>query len=459
MAVGIGRSRGVVVFVTKRYHDKVVGGDSHDNCQYEYELALSHKGKARMVAVVMEREMLNTKEWIDSMIALGGSLYVDLTDLDQLSEEQLERQLRDTLLKIVTPWLSPRNPNPEGPETQPGAPAAAADRTRNGHIIAPEVRIFLKETIRMDDEFVENLADQMKGLRCMEDLAYVEEADMEAARVPTANIRRFKANRPEAQALALLKSGSLTLAQIQSALRKHPGSAAVAEKACRALWNMCANNADNQVEADRLGLLAEVQSALQKHSGSAALAKQACRALRNMCVNNDNRVEAGRLGLLAEVQSALRKHSGSAAVAEQACWALCNICVNNADNKAEAGRLRLLAEVQSALRKHSGSAAVAEEACWALKNICLNNADNKAEAGRLGLLAEVQSALRKNPGSAAVAEQACGALKTMCFFNDDNKAEAGRLGLLADLRAASSRHSGNSSVKTSAEGAIRAISA
>jgi len=145
MAKGIGRSKGVVVFVTKRYHDKVVGGDSHDNCQYEYELALSHKGKARMVAVVMEREMLNPKEWRDIMIALGGSLYVDLTDLDQLSEEQLERQLRDTLLKIVTPWLSPRNPDPEdsspsltGPRTQPGATAAAAHRIRPHHCAGSE---------------------------------------------------------------------------------------------------------------------------------------------------------------------------------------------------------------------------------------------------------------------------------------------------------------------------------
>lgn len=109
MAEGIRRSSGVLVFITKRYHDKINDAAAdHDNCEYEYDIALTYKGKKKTVPIIMEEEMQNPKEWQGTLMALGSKLYVSLTDIDHLCDEQLERRLRESLLPKVISWLSPR---------------------------------------------------------------------------------------------------------------------------------------------------------------------------------------------------------------------------------------------------------------------------------------------------------------------------------------------------------------
>jgi len=138
-------------------------------------------------------------------MALGSKLYVSLTDIDHLCDEQLERRLRESLLPKVISWLSPRanTAAAPAPQAQPPPPAAApaacggaANRTRSGHIIAPELKTFLHGIVLVDEQFVECLTDRMHGLRCMEDLVRVKEADLQALGMSRTEIRRFMAKRP-----------------------------------------------------------------------------------------------------------------------------------------------------------------------------------------------------------------------------------------------------------------------
>ena len=85
MTKGIDDSSTVVVFITKKYHDKVNGDNKGDNCKKEFMYAERRKTSAFMIPVVMEEASGNHAAmraptgWTGPLgMALGGELYVDL---------------------------------------------------------------------------------------------------------------------------------------------------------------------------------------------------------------------------------------------------------------------------------------------------------------------------------------------------------------------------------------------
>jgi hypothetical protein len=97
MVEGIDSSEGFLAFVTKRYHD---------NCKFEFRMALKRKSVENMVAVVMEEEMRNLDDWKNLMAALAPRIFFDLCDLDCLSDLELDNKLKYSLIPLMT-WLTP----------------------------------------------------------------------------------------------------------------------------------------------------------------------------------------------------------------------------------------------------------------------------------------------------------------------------------------------------------------
>ena len=80
MSEGIEQTKGVIVFITRRYHDKVNSMNASDNCQLEFNYASRKKTRLKMVAVVMESCMRDTSRWTGPIgIHLGGEIYVDMS--------------------------------------------------------------------------------------------------------------------------------------------------------------------------------------------------------------------------------------------------------------------------------------------------------------------------------------------------------------------------------------------
>ncbi|KAJ1410898.1 hypothetical protein B484DRAFT_402809, partial [Ochromonadaceae sp. CCMP2298] len=104
MAEGIDNAQCVVVFITKRYTEKVNGDTEGDNCKLEFMHASRIKTPKRMIPVVMEVGMRNTISW-GSIVSMniGGRLYVDMSDtLDNpalLAAKAAE--LRNSILKTI----------------------------------------------------------------------------------------------------------------------------------------------------------------------------------------------------------------------------------------------------------------------------------------------------------------------------------------------------------------------
>ena len=93
MSQGIEQTKGVLVFITRRYLEKVIDEDSSDNCKLEFEYATRNKTSSKMIAVIMEKSMSNSREWTGSVgMHLGGKIYVDMTG-DLEDEAYLSKQM------------------------------------------------------------------------------------------------------------------------------------------------------------------------------------------------------------------------------------------------------------------------------------------------------------------------------------------------------------------------------
>jgi hypothetical protein len=94
MIDGIDNAAVVVVFLTDEYVRKVNSNNRLDNCCYEFDYAFDTKGNAKMVVVVLERELLDPKKWTKKVrAALNGKLYVDMTN-DPIGQDKIDELKR-----------------------------------------------------------------------------------------------------------------------------------------------------------------------------------------------------------------------------------------------------------------------------------------------------------------------------------------------------------------------------
>lgn len=109
MADGIEHTKCVIAFITKRYHDKVTGEKADDNCKLEFDYAASKKTKSNMIAVVMERDMLDTSQWIRSIgIHLCNKIYIDMTG-DLNNQNYLSEQINCLSGHLQKMGIQPKN--------------------------------------------------------------------------------------------------------------------------------------------------------------------------------------------------------------------------------------------------------------------------------------------------------------------------------------------------------------
>jgi len=106
MSTGIDNSKAIIVFITKRYLQKVDGEGERgedDNCKYEFEYALARKGVKSMIAVVMEPRCRNTSQWKGVVGGkLGCKLYADFTNDDETSFESALCAILSELKNIIS---------------------------------------------------------------------------------------------------------------------------------------------------------------------------------------------------------------------------------------------------------------------------------------------------------------------------------------------------------------------
>ena len=100
MAQGIDQTKGVIIFITRKYYEKVNGENAGDNCKKEFQYASKVKTPARMVPVVMEKSMRDLAPWLGLVgINLGGEMYVDMSG-DMKNKTYLSQQMKLLLRQL-----------------------------------------------------------------------------------------------------------------------------------------------------------------------------------------------------------------------------------------------------------------------------------------------------------------------------------------------------------------------
>jgi len=82
MVEGIDNTRVVLVFITRRYMEKVASSTGvQDNCKKEFKYATRRLTEAKMIPVIMEPGMKDGSRWTGPLaMELGGTLWVDMSD-------------------------------------------------------------------------------------------------------------------------------------------------------------------------------------------------------------------------------------------------------------------------------------------------------------------------------------------------------------------------------------------
>ena len=107
IAQGIDQTEGVIVFITRNYHQKVNGTDDKDNCKKEFMYASRTKAKSKMIPIVMEESMCSTSKW-NGLVGyhLGGEMFVDMSgDLEDKTYvgQQMECLKKELQFKGIYP--------------------------------------------------------------------------------------------------------------------------------------------------------------------------------------------------------------------------------------------------------------------------------------------------------------------------------------------------------------------
>ncbi len=101
----------VLIFITKKYEEKVNSADESDNCYFEFNVAAHDKNLTNMrIPIVMEECMLNERYWKGRLKAeMGHQLYFDLSkSYDGDDDEGLLKLQYDKLVERVVELLTER---------------------------------------------------------------------------------------------------------------------------------------------------------------------------------------------------------------------------------------------------------------------------------------------------------------------------------------------------------------
>ena len=109
IAHGIERTQGVIVFITKRYLDKVNGEDEGDYCKLEFNYAARKKTSAKMLAVVMESNMRDSNKWDGTVgMIFADNMFIDMSG-DLNNQDYLRQNIELLKERLKTLGIKPSN--------------------------------------------------------------------------------------------------------------------------------------------------------------------------------------------------------------------------------------------------------------------------------------------------------------------------------------------------------------
>ena len=112
MTDGIENTQVVIVFITDKYRQKINDVDLRDNCKYEFKHSFEQKGPFKMLPVVMEPAMMESRNWGGELgAALSTQQLIDLTEDDDVIFKQQCWLIYDSVMAMILGTTNANNQN------------------------------------------------------------------------------------------------------------------------------------------------------------------------------------------------------------------------------------------------------------------------------------------------------------------------------------------------------------
>ena len=171
------------------------------------------------------------------------------------------------------------------------------------------------------------------------------------------------------------------------------GNARVMESCCKVLRVYCRDNEDHCETVSQAGGVAALASAMRAHPGIAALQQQACAVLIHLCAGESPRRRDATVwgGGLDAVIVAMKEHRTLQGIQEMAFVAIRNVCLGEdagaKERKDRAVNLGALEAIVNALMRHTGN-SFAQQGAATLQLLTHNHKQHRARATASGARAE-----------------------------------------------------------------------
>jgi len=156
MCAGIDDSDLIAVFVTQNYIDKVGGKHGpHDNCKKEFEYAERTKGADRLLSVVMESAVRDTRKWRGGVgMVLGSRSSVDLAcEQDSEQGSQALQTLYEAIMKVRGIEAASSDASMPVPSLPPQATSAASSSSSTEQQLTMVQKVeMIKEQLGLDSK-------------------------------------------------------------------------------------------------------------------------------------------------------------------------------------------------------------------------------------------------------------------------------------------------------------------
>lgn len=234
-------------------------------------------------------------------------------------------------------------------------------------------------------------------------------------------------------------------------LKHHETSEDVAVFASNAMASLAYKDEGNQQRFNHAGACKAITDTLRTHAKNPLVAENACRAIYNLCAENVNVKDLGANDACGLVVMILQEHANKSNVIAQALLATAGLAVKAKSDKVHKGNTRKLVDkgaieiIVAVMQKFADKEDVQRAAGSAISSLARLEV-NRNKFGIAGACELVSNSIQLHLSSAPVVAKLAGAVDVLCTNSVQNRGKFSALKTVENLIAALHKHEKNASL-------------
>jgi hypothetical protein len=234
-------------------------------------------------------------------------------------------------------------------------------------------------------------------------------------------------------------------------VKHHESSEEVAMFASNAMGSLAHKDEGNQQRFNAAGACKAITDTLKTRAKHPQVAENACRAIYNLCAENVNVKELGNHDAPGLVVTTLQEHASKSNVVTQALLAISGLSVKSKSDKVHKGNTRKLVEkgaieiIVKVMQKFQDREDVQRAASMAIAALARTEV-NRSKFGAVGACELISNAFQLHISSAPCVTKLAAAVDVLCTNSIPNKGKFSALRTIENLLIALSKHEKNANL-------------